>query len=200
MRGAPIVLVGGRGLGTWFSTARRDAILHHGYDGIVHNGRCSVFFEKCWKRNEVQAAKSVYTQKRSSGEPSCVSMTFSAHGQKMRQCAGPLCDIGMQQVRNGLLEGLPVDQRQHEIARMVESLPMKGSLGIQSTTHGASGLLGVMGRRIAHARNQIAPSCSDRRNTAQQWEAQDCEQRWLRDQTNVVRISHGNQTNNSLII
>ena len=94
----------------WFSTARRDATLHDYHAGIG-------------KRNKVQAARSVCTQKRSSGEPSCLSVTFCAHGQKMRQCAGRRChhflhtvpspfrgcasghDIGMQQVMSGCWRG-----------------------------------------------------------------------------------------------
>ena len=74
--------------------------------------------------------------------------------QFMLQCAGPRChhylrtvppslsaactaghDSGMQQVMNGLLEGLPGDQRQQEVARMIASLSMRtGSLGIRSAT------------------------------------------------------------------
>ena len=74
--------------------------------------------------------------------------------QLMLQCAGPRChhflrtvppslsaayaevhDSGMQQVMNGLLELLPGDQRQQEVARMIASLPMRmGGLGIRSAT------------------------------------------------------------------
>ena len=41
----------------------------------------------------------------------------------------------MQQVMHGLLEGLPGDQRQQEVARTIASLPMRmGGLGIRSAT------------------------------------------------------------------
>ena len=74
--------------------------------------------------------------------------------QLMLQCAGPRChhflrtvppslsaayaaghDRGMQQVMNRLLEGLPGDQRQQEVARTIASLPIRmGGLGIRSAT------------------------------------------------------------------
>ena len=77
--------------------------------------------------------------------------------QLMLQCAGPRChasprhahaaghDRSLQQVMNGLLEGLV---SRHEVARTIASLPMRmGGLGIRSCS---ASLLGVMGRRITH--------------------------------------------------
>ena len=115
-------------------------------------------------------------------------------------------DRGMQQVMIGLLERLPGDQRQQEVARTIESLPMRMGFGHPvGDTCGVSGLLGVMGQRIAHAGNKIAQVVqivTKQRDSVQApgcWgEVQrDCRSRhrWFRDQNNVVRVACGNQRN-----
>ena len=80
-------------------------------------------------------------------------------------------DIGMQQVMHGLLEGLPGGQRQHEVARMVASLQMKVEFGHPI---GKAACWTSWADALPLLETRLFPSCSDRRNTPQQWEAQGC--------------------------